>query len=112
AHTGAPLVIEGAGGVMSPLTDDKTVLDLIAALGGPTILVTGTYLGAISHTLTALEALRRRDVVLPCVIVNESAADNVNLEETVRSLRAQAPQETFAPVARNARLPESIVDLI
>ncbi len=51
------LLIEGAGGVMAPIDEKHTVLDLIVRLGHPAVLVTGSYLGAISHTLTALEVL-------------------------------------------------------
>jgi len=47
------LVIEGVGGVMVPLDKSHTVLDWMAALGIPAILVAGTYLGSISHALTA-----------------------------------------------------------
>ena len=52
------LLIEGAGGVMSPITEDKTCIDLIRDLNMNVILVVGSYLGAISHILTALEVLR------------------------------------------------------
>ena len=52
------LLIEGAGGVMSPITEDKTCIDLIRDLNVDVILVVGSYLGAISHILTALEVLR------------------------------------------------------
>ena len=53
-------VIEGVGGVMVPLDESHTVIDWIAAVASPTVLVTGSYLGAISHTLTALETLSAR----------------------------------------------------
>ena len=56
------LIVEGAGGVMAPIDDAHTGLDLIARLGYPVILVTGSYLGALSHTLTALAALRGRGI--------------------------------------------------
>ncbi len=79
-------LIEGAGGVMSPIADDGTCLDLIAELGDPAILVTGTYLGAISHTLTALAALEAAEAVLDVVVVSESA-EGVGLAETVAALR-------------------------
>ncbi len=49
------LLIEGVGGIMVPLDDQRTILDVMMALGLPLILVTGSYLGSISHTLTALE---------------------------------------------------------
>ena len=50
-------LIEGAGGLMSPIGPRETCLDWIVALNAPVILVTGTYLGAISHTLTAAGCL-------------------------------------------------------
>ena len=49
------LLIEGVGGIMVPLDEHKTVLDVMMALRLPLILVAGSYLGTISHTLTALE---------------------------------------------------------
>ena len=54
------VLIEGVGGVMSPIASDGLNIDLIAALACPTIVVGGSYLGAINHTLTALAALRSR----------------------------------------------------
>jgi dethiobiotin synthetase len=79
------LLIEGAGGVMSPLAEDATNLDLIQALGAPALLVAGSYLGAISHGLTALEALRARGCKAAAVVVSESEG-GVDLAETVRDL--------------------------
>ncbi len=49
------LLIDGAGGVMAPLDDRRTMLDVMMALRLPLILVTGSDPGAISHTLTTLE---------------------------------------------------------
>ncbi len=80
------LLIEGAGGVMSPIDDTHTCLDLIVGVGHPAVLVTGSYLGAISHTLTAVCALRSRDACVRGVIVSESEA-GVKLSDTVESLR-------------------------
>jgi dethiobiotin synthetase len=79
-------LIEGAGGVMSPIAEDGTCLDLMSELGTPALLVTGTYLGAISHTLTALSALENHDIGLDCVVVSESA-QGVGLAATVEALR-------------------------
>ena len=49
------LLIEGVGGIMVPLDEQRTILDVMMALRLPLILVTGSYRGTISHTLTALE---------------------------------------------------------
>ncbi|MDE3038475.1 MAG: dethiobiotin synthase, partial [Pseudomonadota bacterium] len=56
------VLAEGAGGVMSPLTENETMLDWMEALGWPAILVGGSYLGALSHMLSAFEALKSRGV--------------------------------------------------
>jgi dethiobiotin synthetase len=80
------LIIEGAGGVMAPIDDTHTGLDLIGRLACPVILVTGSYLGALSHSLTALAAIRGRGVVVRGIVVSESEHD-VGLTDTVESLR-------------------------
>ena len=79
------LLIEGAGGVMAPINDAHTGLDLIARLSHPVVLVTGSYLGAISHTLTALAALRVREIVVRGIVVSESE-QSVGLADTIESL--------------------------
>jgi len=65
-----PLVVEGAGGLMVPLTDTAYVIDLAAELHLPIILVTRSTLGTINHTLLSLEAIRRRGLTLAGVVVN------------------------------------------
>jgi len=75
-------LIEGIGGIMVPLDTRHTVLDWIEALAAPVLLVVGGYLGTLSHTLTAVEALRARGQQLAGVIVNESVDQPVSLLET------------------------------
>lgn len=78
------MLVEGVGGVMSPLCEDATGLELMSALEGPAILVGGSYLGAISHTLTALEAARARGVSVEAVVVSQSREpDAPDFAETV-----------------------------
>lgn len=79
-------LIEGVGGVMVPLDAQHTVLDWIAALGAPALLVVGSYLGTLSHSLTAAAALRERGVPLLGVVVSESAEQPVSAEETAAAL--------------------------
>jgi len=56
------LIIETAGGVMVPLSDDVMTIDVLARWRLPAILVARTALGAINHSLLTIEALRRRDI--------------------------------------------------
>ena len=65
----SPLVVEGAGGLLVPLNDRSLVIDLIKQLGLPAILVCGTTLGTINHSLLSLEALRARDIPVAGVIL-------------------------------------------
>jgi len=80
------LLIEGVGGVMAPLDGERTILDVMMALQLPLILVAGSYLGTISHTLTALDALYRRDMRVLAVIVSETPGSPVPLDDTVAAI--------------------------
>jgi dethiobiotin synthetase len=57
-----PLIIEGAGGLLVPLTKRTVFADVFARWGIPVILCARTSLGTINHTLLSIEALRVRDV--------------------------------------------------
>jgi len=85
AATG-PLFIEGVGGIMVPLDSRRTVLDWMAALDIPLLLVVGGYLGTISHTLTALDVLAQRKLTIAAIVVSESERDTVELDDTVASI--------------------------
>jgi dethiobiotin synthetase len=85
SHSGTVL-IEGIGGVMVPLDEHRTVLDWMSVLRVPIILVTGTYLGTISHTLASLEVLARRNLDIAAVAVSESECSPASLDETIESI--------------------------
>ncbi|MEL6978582.1 MAG: dethiobiotin synthase, partial [Pseudomonadota bacterium] len=61
-QTDGPLVIEGAGGLLVPLTETVLYIDVFARWGLPVVLCARTALGGINHALLSLEALRRRSV--------------------------------------------------
>jgi len=96
------LFIEGVGGIMVPLDGQRTVLDWMAALGIPLLLVVGGYLGTISHTLTALDVLAQRKLKVAAIVVSESERNPVELDETVESLTRFAD---VLPVVGLPRLP-------
>ena len=80
------VLIEGVGGIMVPLDERHTVLDWMSALRLPVLLVAGSYLGTISHTLTALHVLAQRNLMVAAVAVSESVAPGAPLEETVATI--------------------------
>lgn len=94
-------LVEGAGGVMSPMTDDATNLDLMTALSLPVLLVAGSYLGTASHLLTALEVVRARGLTVAAVVVSESL-DAPDMSQTVEMLRAFERQAPIVVAPRDA----------
>lgn len=89
-----PLVIEGAGGVLVPVTRDLLYADIFARWGLPVVLVARTGLGTINHSLLSVEALRARGVPIHGIaFVGDANADN---EATIRAI---------AGVRRLGRLP-------
>ena len=85
-ETNGLLFIEGVGGIMVPLDTNRTVLDWMAALNIPLLLVVGGYLGTISHTLTALGVLAQRGLKLAAIVVCESERNPVEIGDTVASI--------------------------
>ena len=85
------LLVEGVGGIMVPLDQRHTVLDWMAALQMPVLLVAGSYLGTISHTLSAVDVLQRRDLDIAAIVVSESAGSTVPLDDTVATIARFVP---------------------
>jgi dethiobiotin synthetase len=68
--TDRPVVVEGAGGLMVPVNDDMLIVDIIAELKMPVVLVARTSLGTLNHTLLSVSELRRRSIPLVGVVLN------------------------------------------
>ncbi|MBP2619235.1 dethiobiotin synthase [Chryseobacterium jejuense] len=64
------LIVEGAGGLMVPLSDDTFMIDLIEKLKLPAALVVRNYLGCINHTLLSIMALQQKKITLEYLIFN------------------------------------------
>ena len=64
------VLLEGAGGLLVPITEQLLILDYITAQGYPIILVTSGRLGSINHTLLSLEAIKFRGLEVHSVIYN------------------------------------------
>jgi dethiobiotin synthetase len=99
------VLVEGAGGVMSPLDDARTMRDWIAELDIPVMLVTGSYLGAISHCLTALQVLVKPAYT---IVVSESAESTVDLDDTVRTIARFADGVPVIALPRSANAADSL----
>jgi len=78
------LFIEGAGGVMSPICEGRNFLDLMWQLQLPVILVVKGYLGCISHILTAIEAIRRRNILIVEIRFNFYQESDAEIIESLK----------------------------
>lgn len=76
------VLLEGAGGLLVPITEELLTLDYIVTQGYPVILVTSGRLGSINHTLLSLEAIKARGLTVHSVIYNHihDTADNTDTE--------------------------------
>lgn len=83
------VLVEGAGGLMVPLTEDYLTIDYIAEKRYPLVFVTSGKLGSINHTLLSLEAIARRGIVLDTVLYNlyPTEEDKTIQEDTMRFIR-------------------------
>jgi len=64
------MIIEGAGGILVPLNDNQTMIDMVNIYSAEIILVSDLYLGSINHTLLTLEAIKKRRLSLKGIIFN------------------------------------------
>ncbi len=94
------VLLEGAGGLMVPLTEDLLTVDYIVAQQLPVILVTSGRLGSISHTLLSLELLKQRNIPLYALAFNhaDDAQDEVIAQDTIAYLKRYVRQH-FADAA-------------
>ncbi|EFG84032.1 dethiobiotin synthase [Novacetimonas hansenii] len=65
-----PMIVEGAGGVMVPISTDFLMLDLMERLGLPVVLVARSSLGTINHTLLSLAMLHQRNIPVLGIVLN------------------------------------------
>jgi dethiobiotin synthetase/malonyl-CoA O-methyltransferase len=98
-----PLVVEGAGGILVPVNERDFMVDLMARLGLPVLVVARSTLGTINHTLLTLEALRRRGLAVRGVILNGPRdPDNRAAIEKLGEVRVLAELPPLDQVDANA----------
>jgi dethiobiotin synthetase len=106
------LLIEGIGGIMVPLDGSRTVLDWMIALNIPLVLVTGSYLGSLSHTLTTLDVLVRRGLAVKAVVVDETPGSPVTMQSTIETMTNFVRAIPIIEMRRTAAVPAGAFGLI
>ncbi|MGE6441172.1 dethiobiotin synthase [Psychrobacter sp. NPDC078409] len=102
------ILLEGAGGLLVPITENLLTLDYIAEQGYPIVLVTSGRLGSINHTLLSLEAIKSRGLMVHSVIYNHihDAAEQTDTEianSTIEFLRKYL--DNYYPKAHWLQIP-------
>lgn len=78
--------VEGAGGVMAPISDDETVLDLMKALDLPVILVVGMRLGCLNHAQLSEQVMQQHGLTVAGWVANVLEPKMECLEENIETL--------------------------
>jgi len=81
--TNKTLLIETAGGVLSPVSDHATMADFIQYFNLPALLISNNYLGSINHTLLSIEVLKKRGINILGVVMN--GTENASSEEFIEA---------------------------
>lgn len=83
------VLVEGAGGLMVPLTEEYLTIDYIAEKQYPLLFVTSGKLGSINHTLLSLEAIKNRGIRLDTVLYNlyPTVEDKTIQEDTMQYIK-------------------------
>lgn len=113
-------VVEGIGGLRVPLADGREVVDLVADLELPALVVARSGLGTLNHTALTVEALRRRDVPVRGIVLNEyegaglAERTNPDVIESMTDCQVwtlppvEVDPATNVPAAIVAELPETV----
>ena len=94
------LLIEGVGGAFVPLDHEHLVVDWIKDLDIGIIVVAGSYLGTLSHTVATCEALRGRGVDIKGIVISESEESPVPMDELVETMQRLIPDTQIGIIPR------------
>jgi dethiobiotin synthetase len=93
------LIVEGVGGLLTPLADDHTVCDLAVALGLPVLIAASTGLGTINHTLLTLRVARSAGLHVRAVVLTPWPAAPSTIERSNRETIGRLGEVAVAGLA-------------
>lgn len=93
------VLVEGAGGMMVPLTDTSFAVDYVEQRHLPVILVTNGRLGSINHTILSLEAIKSRGLKLAAVLYNRHFDTDALISEDTHGFIERYLRRNFPEVA-------------
>jgi dethiobiotin synthetase len=109
----AVMLVEGAGGVLVPISSKLDMRDLIEGIGLPVVLVGRTAIGGVNHVLLTVEALARRRIAIAGIVLNRTKAapagtvDGMQEASTVALLRERSGAPVIGPLPHEPLLGQS-----
>lgn len=109
------IIIEGAGGVLVPVTPEKLIIDYINELNCKVIITGRAGLGTINHTLLTIEALKKRHIeILAVVLIDNEETSNKAISENIEAIESYSDVKVIG-VINNIKdfnsLPNSILNI-
>ena len=106
------VLVEGAGGFYSPLSEDGLNADLAAALQLPVLLVAEDALGVLNHVLLNAEAIKTRGLSLIGVVLNSLDTETDAQMDNAADLREYLDCAVYVPPYNAGQLPDALVDAV
>ena len=82
------MLVEGMGGIMTPILKNYFVVDLIKEMRTPTVLVTRTKVGTVNHTIMTVQMCRNYKIPIKGIIINDFDSDGYKTRELTRDLKS------------------------
>ena len=107
------VLVEGIGGILTPILKDYCVADLIKDMGLSALLVTGTRMGTVNHTLLTLQAADSYGVQMRGMIINSAGHEDYEPEDLARDLTNLSGVDVLCTIPKLANLtPNKIADIL
>lgn len=110
------LIVEGAGGLMVPISKDLLTVDFIERLGYPVLLVARTRLGTVNHTLLSIEALVHRAIPVAGIVLSQTQLETGPEESftpsDIAGLVKEIPVAVVPFLGEKTRNPDSVADIL
>ncbi len=101
-------LLEGAGGVLVPINQHETMLDLMQAINIPVILVVGMRLGCLNHALLSLHALKQANINIEGWVATQVDPQMQSYEENIQTLKNKLDVPLLAQFNHNLRESQNI----
>lgn len=81
------ILVEGMGGVMTPILKDYHVTNLIKDMKIPTVIVTRSKIGTVNHTIMTVSMCEKYKIPIKGIIINDFDSDGYKIKELARDLK-------------------------